>query len=148
LFLGSAALDQVRCLGCKHARTNSELVRDSPNSLNCRCVNFAPHIGPRTCKLRLPTALRRPNPYESGYISVPSQNRVLFFGGVTSGANLVLRRPFLSLCAWASLSVASHGRGVNTSCRAFPASGNPWSQVQRTRAEQSLCQVSGSQPPH
>jgi hypothetical protein len=73
----------------------------------------------------------------------PPENRVLFFGGVASGANLVLRRPFLSLCAWASLSVASSGRGVNTSCRAFPASGNPWSQVQRTRAAGCLngCEV-------
>jgi hypothetical protein len=44
LFLGSAALDQDRWLGYKHARTNSERMRDSPNSLNYGCVNFAPDI--------------------------------------------------------------------------------------------------------
>jgi hypothetical protein len=81
-------------------------------------------------------------------VTGPLENRVLFFGAVASGANLVLRRPFLSLCAWTSLSASNRARGVNTSCRAFPASGNPWSQVQRTRAEQSLCQVPDSQPPH
>ena len=53
-----------------------------------------------------------------------NQNRVLFFGAVASGANPASPSLFPSLCAWASLLVASHGRGVNTSCRAFPTSGN------------------------
>ena len=46
LFLGSAALDKDRWLGYIHARTNSERMRDSPNSMNCECVNFAHDIGP------------------------------------------------------------------------------------------------------
>lgn len=45
LFLGSAALDQDRWLVYRHARTNSEHMRDAPNSLNYGCVNFAPDTG-------------------------------------------------------------------------------------------------------
>jgi IS30 family transposase len=43
-------------------------------------------------------------------VTGPPENRVLFFGAVASGANLVLRRPFLSLCAWSPEQIAQRLR--------------------------------------
>jgi hypothetical protein len=79
LFLGSAALDQVRWLGCIHARTNNEHMRNSPKFLNCECVKFAPHVGPQTFKLRLPTAHDAPIHKSVKRAAIPCPRLVLSF---------------------------------------------------------------------